>query len=123
MKQAILWITAAAAFLAFSAMVWADTRNIGGGSFVTLQDTSEPNAIAEVEFTNRAVNGAQDNGEFTLTHGALEITVTFTWNSFGDHDMITVQVPPGYVADPDVLEVPEGETMTLYIRNFELLGV
>lgn len=26
-------------------------------------------------------------------------------------------------ADPDVLEVPEGETMTLYIRNFELLGV
>lgn len=118
-----LWLTIFFLCLTTGLVAFADTRNIGGGSFVTLQDTSEPNAIAEVEFTNRAVNGVQDNGEFTLTHGTLEITVTFTWNSFGDHDMITVQVPPGYVADPDVLEVPEGETMTLYIRNFELLGV
>lgn len=119
----ILWFLLCEAFIALgSYAAFGDTRDIGGGSSVTLQATDEPNAIAEVEFINRQVNGAEDNGTFTMTLGTLEITVTFTWNTNGDDDMITVQVPSGYVADPDVLEVPEGQTQTLYIRPFQWIG-
>lgn len=115
-------LTGLALALLMATQLLADTRDIRGTT-VTLQDTNQPGAIAEVEFRNENVNGPVDNSSFDLFHNGLSVTITFTWNANGRMDRITVAAPPGYVADPVDLDVPEGSTGRVYIRVFEFQGV
>lgn len=93
------------------------------GTTISLQDTQAPNAVAEVEFYNRRSNNVTHNQTFDLTHNGLTISVTFTWRIGEGYDSISVIVPKGYIAVPDLLELPEETTDTLLIYPDGAVGM
>ena len=96
------------------------------GTVVTLRDTTEPGAIAEVVLQNWQANGPDDDGSYSLSGviaggRALDVGVVFTWDSGVDGaDRITVIPPDGVACRPAscVLELPEGQEGRLFLFDW-----
>ena len=116
-------VALALGLLAAPAAALADMVSISGTP-VTLKDTQRPGAIAEVVMHNVQRNNQPDEGDYTLTHNGLTVTVTFDWDStMAGADRITVAVPEGYVADPVAIDVPEYATGTIVIFSVDGVGM
>jgi hypothetical protein len=103
--------------------VQADTVRIMGSS-VTLRDTAQPGALAEVEFVNDPSNGAQDDGGHDLAHGGLTVHARFTWNAAGDDDRVDLTPPDGVICLPDCsLTLPEGEVGVVHLYDLNRVGM
>ena len=89
------------------------------GTTVTLRETSQPGAVAEVVMHNAEVNWPGDNGVYPLDMPGLSVDVAFRWDAdeVGGADQITVTPPDGMTCEPEtcVLTIPEGESGTLYL--------
>lgn len=93
-----------------------------GGTTITLQDTTEPGAVAEVEMNNLPVNGDTDNGDYPLTLRDLRATIRFHWNSGpAGADSITVEPPEGMTCKPTscALELLDGYSGKVYLMPWE----
>ena len=92
----------------------ADTISVSG-SLVTLQETVEPEAIAEILFDNRNVNGPHNTGNYELLLGNLSVGFKFEWTS-GD-DSIAVYPPSGVSCVPEtcILRLREDTAGTLWL--------
>ena len=90
------------------------------GTTITLRDTVEPGAIAEVYMDNRSVNSPADEKTTTLTLNGLDVVVSFFWNVEGDADQVTVVPPDGYACKPTTCEmtIPEDETGKVLIIEY-----
>ena len=101
--------------VAFSAAIAGDTYEWDDQTRVTIQDTAQPGARAEVVFLNTELHSLASE-TFDLTHGDLTVTVTITPDrAYGQPDTITVTPPPGYLAIPETLVVPEEGAGVLFI--------
>lgn len=92
------------------------------GTTVILRDTTQPGAVAEVEMRNIATNSDHDDGAYGLTHGDIDLWLTFRWNSgLAGADSIHVEPPDGLICEPSscVLELLEGNSGTLYLYPWE----
>ncbi len=94
--------------------IWA-----GGASSITLEPTTAPGAVAQVTFVNSTVHG-DDEVSFVLELDGLSVTVDAVVGRGMSPDRMTVEVPPGYIADPPEIDVNEHETGTIVI--YEYLG-
>jgi hypothetical protein len=90
------------------------------GSTVTLRPTAEPGAVAELFFDNRgADNGGRILHIFELGGHHIEAELGVP------HYPDTIRVTPadGYIAVPDVLTIPDGETGVVLIYRVETVGM
>lgn len=112
------------AFFAMTAAAQADSVNLNGSS-VTLQASIRPGAIAELVFDNRAVNSVADELDYGLRLDDLAVPFGFDWNvnGSGGDDALKVEPPEGITCLPTscILELPEGDTGTLWL--FDAAGV
>ena len=110
-----------------------DSIRVGGyalandetSTIVTLRPTTEPEAVAEIEFQNRAVNGRDDNSDYPLSDNGIDVIFRFRWNvGGGDADAIMVDPGPGRSCSPAdcMLVVDEGSENILYIYSRETFG-
>lgn len=115
-------IATALAILAAPAIA-QDTVTIGPAGYrpttVTMQDSAHPGAVAEIVFENRPTNGPHNNGKYSLSHGGIDVSIRFEWDMLGRDDGIEVTVPPGFLAVPPILAVPEGGVGTVLIFSDE----
>ena len=101
----------------------ADTIRLMGTT-VTLQDTLQPGAVAEIHYHNHDSNGPTHEGEYPLSHAGLTAQFSFDWNAApGGADQINVTVPEGYVAVPPSLTLPENREGVIYIYTFDAVGM
>ena len=101
--------------VAFSAAIAGDTYEWDDNTRVTIQDTAQPGARAEVVFLNTELHSLASE-TFDLTHGDLTVTVTIAPDrAYGQPDTITVTPPPGYLAIPESLVVPEEGAGVIFI--------
>lgn len=93
-----------------------------GASTLTLRPSEQPEAVAEVEFYNADMNLYRDEMAYPMSLDGLEIEVDFEVNvdPLGS-DRIRVRVPPGYYADPDTLDVMEGQTGVVLIFQHAMM--
>jgi hypothetical protein len=91
------------------------------GSYVRLQPTDQPGAVAEIEFKNQPEH-ATATLEFTLTLDGLDVAVTAEVGNGMAPDTLTVTPPDGYFAVPEVLSVDEGKTDRLLIYSIQSVG-
>jgi len=99
--------------------VWPGTAVSGHiPSTIELHDPRAPNAVASLTFHNTEVHALDE--ALTLTwHGiTLQIGVEFQGGDYGA-EVLTIIAPPGYVAVPPELTVPEKETRVSHIYKFE----
>ena len=97
----------AAFCIAFSAAVAGDTYEWDDRTRATLQASNIVGAQAEVVFLNNELHSLEHE-TFTLTLGDLTVTVTITPDrAYGQPDLMTVEPPPGFIAIPPELIVPE----------------
>lgn len=118
----MIYITTALAFAlpaaAQSVMEWPGTFASGHeDSRVELHAPTDPAAVASVTFVNQEVHTTSE--EFELTLDGLTVLVLFQWqvDDVGS-ERITVIPPDGYIARPQELTVPEGESGTLHIYKY-----
>jgi hypothetical protein len=81
------------------------------GTTVTMEPSQEPGAIAVVTMINVSLNGADDNGTYSLAMPGLLVDVIFTWDDgIWGEDSLTVIPPDGIVCRPSScrMTVPEG---------------
>ncbi len=87
-----------------------------GVTVVRIQPTDEPGAEAEVVFNNASVNTEHDIGRYEISLDGLTVQVEFGFNvAPGGADSVTVLPPAGYIAEPPVLTVTEGDIGVVYI--------
>lgn len=97
----------AAFCIAFSAAVAGDTYEWDDQTRVTIQPTNVVGAEAEVVFLNTELHDLPSE-TFDLTLGDLTVSVTITPDrANGQPDRFTVTPPPGFIAIPPELIVPE----------------
>ena len=97
----------AAFCIAFSAAVAQDTYEWDDRTRVTIQPTQHIGAKAEVVFLNTELHNLASE-TFELTLDGLTVTVTITPDrAYGQPDLMTVEPPPGFIAIPPELIVPE----------------
>ena len=109
--------------LAFSSIVAKaqDTRSWSSDIFIKIQETTEPGATAEVVFHNDLIH--IKNESFILELDGLIVDVFFEFNvggPLGADERITVLPPQGYLARPETIDVPEGQTGIIYIYRSDL---
>lgn len=105
----------AGVFCLVSAAIAGDTYEWDDNTRVRIQDTAQPGARAEVVFLNNELHSLPSE-TFDLTHGDLTVTVTITPDRvYGQPDTITVTPPPGYLAIPETLVVPENGAGVIYL--------
>jgi hypothetical protein len=118
-------MTASAAAIAAVALlttaVWPETwRGQPYGSTVTLRPTVEPGAVAELFFDN---TGADDGGRIrhVFDLGGHRVEAELGLPEYPD----TISVTPadGYIAVPDVLTIPDGQTGVVLIYKTEGVGM
>ena len=88
----------------------------GRDSYILLQETDSPGAIAEVIFHNTAVHPLAVDTKVLELNG-LEVEVTIETNTTGTDDTVTVLPPEGYYAYPPQVEVPEMESTVILIME------
>ena len=97
-----------------------------GGTTVEIADGRDQGALAVITFRNRAVNDGNDNGNYTLTLGNMEVRLTYRWNlnAAGD-DSIEITAPVGLLCyvettgeygDTCELVAPEGTVRQAFIQ-------
>lgn len=97
----------AAFCIAFSAAVAQDTYTWDDRTRVTIQPSNIVGAEAEVVFLNTELHSLESE-TFELTLDGLTVTVTITPDrAYGQPDLMTVEPPPGFIAIPPELIVPE----------------
>lgn len=97
----------AAFCVAFSAAVASDIHRWTDDCFVVIQPTTVVGAEAEVVFLNTELHDLPSE-TFDLTLGDLTVSVTITPDrAYGQPDRFTVTPPPGFIAIPPELIVPE----------------
>ena len=97
----------AAFCIAFSAAVAGDTYEWDDRTRATLQPSNIVGAQAEVVFLNTELHNLASE-TFELTLGDLTVTVTITPDrAYGQPDLMTVEPPPGFLAIPPEIVVPE----------------
>lgn len=97
-----------AVFCVAFAPLWAgDTYTWDDRTRAMLQPSNVVGAEAEVVFLNSEIHSLESE-TFTLTLDGLTVTVTITPDrAYGQPDLMTVEPPPGYIAVPPELVVPE----------------
>lgn len=96
--------------VAFAGAAFADSQVSIGGSMVVLEPHDGP-ATAQVIYYNRPTNRRDDEGEHVLELDGLTIRVRFEWNvNNGGSDRIIIIPEDGFIAIPDVIDLPEGDT-------------
>lgn len=97
----------AAFCVAFSAAIAQDTYTWDDRTRATLQPSNIVGAQAEVVFLNSEIHNLASE-TFELTLGDMTVTVTITPDrAYGQPDLMTVEPPPGFIAIPPELVVPE----------------
>lgn len=92
-------------------------------STITLRETTQPGAVAEVVFMNTISNIPEDNGQYLLSDNGMTVEGTFGYNVLGNYDSVSVEPMEGYVAVPPTVIVPEGQAGFIYIYPIEGLGM
>ena len=100
----------------------ADQTHSLKGTTITIQGTARPGAVAEIVFSNREVNGADDEYSFGLEFGDVTASITFDWNADGDDDAISVEVNEGYIVTPRRLTVHESQVGTTFVYPLQSVG-
>lgn len=96
-------------------ITWPNPFRDGLPSVLSLSPPSRPGSVAEVLFLNQDVHNFP-SATVTLTRDTLTVSVTLEINRLGNSpDTITVTPPDGFIAIPQTLTVPEGETATIVI--------
>lgn len=99
----------------------AETISISG-SPVSLGPSDDPAALAVVTFENVQMNGAHDNGDYTLAMADLVVGIRFAWEvgMFGQ-DRVEVLPPVGVVCVPSscTAEVLEGFSGQVVLYPYE----
>jgi hypothetical protein len=101
--------------IAFSAAVAEQTRRWNDQTHITIQETAQPGAVAEVVFANQNIH-TELAEEFDLTLGDITVTVRFERDvDASASDRFTVTPPPGYLAIPESLVVPENGAGVIFL--------
>jgi hypothetical protein len=120
-RVALVCAAAIAAVALLTTDAWPETwQGEPYGSTVTLRPTAEPGAVAELFFDNRgADNGGRILHIFELGEHHIEAELGVP------HYPDTIRVTPadGYIAVPDVLTIPDGETGVVLIYRVEAVGM
>ena len=85
-------------------------------TFIAIQPTDQPGAVAEVVFANTGIHPL-GREEFDLTLGDVTVTVVYEMNVSGADDKYTVIPPAGFIAYPESLIVPEDGTGVIYVME------
>lgn len=110
----LVWVCAFAA-LAQSTHAWNHETH------VTIQETTQPGAVAEVVFLNSNIH-TQLAEQFDLTLGDLTVTVLFERDVDMDaSDRFTVIPPAGFIAYPESLVVPENGAGRILILELGMM--
>jgi hypothetical protein len=87
-------------------------------SYVHLHEPMVSGAVATVTFRNANVHSMDET--FTLTYAGLDVYFLFDWQYMGTQDeRLTVEPPPGYVAVPYEIVVPENGVDYVHIYKWE----
>lgn len=113
----LILATALCAFPAHADTAYAWGMLEGYRSTITIQPTDAPGAVAEVEFINKTVHTDEDVS-FVLDLDGLAVTVDASVGRGLTPDRMTITAPDGYLAIPDMLDVPEDETGVVLIVPF-----
>lgn len=84
-----------------------------------LHAPTQPHAAATLTYRNRGTNSAADNGEYRVEWQGIVVLIRYRWNAAGSADRIDVLPPPGYIARPDRLELPEETRGEVQIIKWE----
>lgn len=103
-------IGASLAVMAFA----QDSHRWTPDTFIRIQPTIQPGAIAEVVFQNHEIHQLQRE-DFTLSLDGLTVSVVFEMNVAGADDRYTVIPPEGFIAWPESLTVPENGAGVIYV--------
>lgn len=120
------------AFLLFAASMYSSeqTEFLGvvnspsfeNSTYLHLGEATDPYAVATLTYHNRGVNVPSDNGVYEVSFSGLNVAVTFTLNHGktvdglrSNSDLITVNVPDGYVAIPSEVNALEGSKHEIQI--------
>ena len=104
----------------FSAAV-AETYAWNHETHVTIQPTKQPGAVAEVVFLNTNIHTLLAE-TIELTLDGLTVSVLFERDvDYDASDRITVTPPPGYLAIPESVIVPENGAGVIHIYE-EAIG-
>jgi hypothetical protein len=108
--------------LLFALPASAETQHLwaGGYSSIAIQPTDAPGAVAQIVFDNKTVHSDRLE-RFDLTLDGLTVTVEALVGRGLTPDRMTVLVPPGYLADPPEIDVPENEIGRVLI--YEWVGL
>ena len=94
----------------------------GRSTTITLRETQAPGAVAEVGIFNVNVNQEPDDGGYPLTLDGLTVTVYFVVRLTGP-DQFTVEVPEGYIARPETVDVAEDAGAVVLIYSSDGVGM
>ena len=87
-----------------------------GATVVRIQPTEEPGAVAEIRYDNAEINNPGDVGSYSVTLDGITVQLDFGFNvAPGGQDSITVTPPPGFIAIPETLTLPEGGSGVVYL--------
>ena len=100
--------------VAFSAAMATEIHRWTNDCYVTIQPTTRPGVEAEVFFANENIHPLAAE-EFTLTLDGLTVSVRVDRGLGMLPDTMTVTPPPGYIAWPPEIVVPEGGAGTILI--------
>lgn len=95
-----------------AAPAFSDTISISGTA-VTLAPSDLPGVVAVVTMDNVQLNGAHDNGVYSVAMPGLVVEVEFSWEQgMWGEDLLTVLPPDGMTCQPAscAMLVPEGLT-------------
>lgn len=105
-----IWLTLVLAWMLFWVSVFAafagDTYRWDAETYVYMTPSERPGVEAEILFRN-APTHLLSNYTFTLEIDGLAVDVRVEINASGADDLITVTPPPGFMAVPPSLLVPE----------------
>lgn len=92
--------------IAFSAAMATDIHRWTPDTYIQIKPTSVPGAEAEVVFLNTSIHPLPTE-TFVINLDGLEVEVLFERDVEGISDSFTVTPPPGFIAIPQELVVPE----------------
>lgn len=100
----------------------AETQHLwaGGYSSIVIQPTDAPGAVAKIVFDNKTVHSDKLE-RFDLTLDGLTVSVEALVGRGLTPDRMTVLVPPGYIAEPPEIDVPEDGVGVILI--YEWIGL
>ena len=113
---AVLFVAAVMFWASVIAAFAQDRHAWNHETFIAIQPTDQPGAVAEVVFANTGIHPL-GREEFDLTLGDVTVTVVYEMNVSGADDKYTVIPPAGFIAYPESLIVPEDGTGVIYVME------